>query len=499
MNEMTFREAGRETEQREPADTARIIQAMSKIYTSAYYIDLKTGLFTELSSLDVVKAEIGTEGDAQDRLNYFCRNMMVPAFTQEMLEFTNLTTLEERLGDGRIISRQYLSTVELGPEQGGEPYWTQCSFIECDRDSDGHLHHVLFTTQTIHDAKIKELEARRKEREANQELTALLESERRHTAIIGSLSSIFYGLYYVDLVKNAVQEVICLDSAHHIYRDGGDARQFLRRLTELLATPEHLPSLALFLDYDTMGARLGSSRIITREFMARSGGWTRCSIIPVERGNSGLNRSVIVGMRQVTAERERQETQNNLILALSMAYDNVYSVNLDTDAVTCYRMSSAMLKRYGRRFAEGSYTRNMEEYLQNEVHPDDRQLFGIIATAQRLEELTKERQSYSFQFRVRRDGRVQYFQCHVARPSRERREIAVAFKNVDEEKRQELAQQRMLQDALTKVEKANSALQEEMTIVDALSREYHSLFKIDAEKGTISLYRTDGIGMDRGI
>ena len=43
MNEMTFREAGRETEQREPADTARIIQAMSKIYTSAYYIDLKTG------------------------------------------------------------------------------------------------------------------------------------------------------------------------------------------------------------------------------------------------------------------------------------------------------------------------------------------------------------------------------------------------------------------------------------------------------------------------
>ena len=499
MNEMTFREAGRETEQREPADTARIIQAMSKIYTSAYYIDLRTGLFTELSSLDVVKAEIGTEGDAQDRLNYFCRNMMVPAFTQEMLEFTNLTTLEERLGDGRIISRQYLSTVELGPEQGGEPYWTQCSFIECDRDSDGHLRHVLFTTQTIHDAKIKELEARRKEREANQELTALLESERRHTAIIGSLSSIFYGLYYVDLVKNAVQEVICLDSAHHIYRDGGDARQFLRRLTELLATPEHLPSLALFLDYDTMGTRLGSSRIITREFMARSGGWTRCSIIPVERGNSGLNRSVIVGMRQVTAERERQETQNNLILALSMAYDNVYSVNLDTDAVTCYRMSSAMLKRYGRRFAEGSYTRNMEEYLQNEVHPDDRQLFGIIATAQRLEELTKERQSYSFQFRVRRDGRVQYFQCHVARPSRERREIAVAFKNVDEEKRQELAQQRMLQDALTKVEKANSALQEEMTIVDALSREYHSLFKIDAEKGTISLYRTDGIGMDRGL
>ena len=71
MNEMTFREAGRETEQREPADTARIIQAMSKLYTSTCYLDVKTGLFTELSSLDVVKAEIGTEGEEQDRLNYY--------------------------------------------------------------------------------------------------------------------------------------------------------------------------------------------------------------------------------------------------------------------------------------------------------------------------------------------------------------------------------------------------------------------------------------------
>ena len=499
MNEMTFRETDKETTGGRQVDRARIIQAMSGIYTSAYCVDLKTGRFTELSSMDAVKAEIGAEGDAQDRLNYFCHNMMVPAFTREMLEFTDLTTLEERLGDSRIISRQYLSTVELGPEQGGEPCWTQCSFIECDRDEEGRLSHVLFTTQTIHEGKIRELEAQRKEREANQELTALLESERQHTAIIGSLSSIFFALYHVDLVKNTVQEIICLDSANHIYRDGGDARLFLRRMTELLAAPEDLASLTLFLDYDTMGMRLGSNRIISREFMAKTGGWTRCSIIPVERGNTGLNRSVIVGMRQITVEREKRETQNNLILALSMAYDNVYSVNLDTDVMTCYRMSGTILKRHGRRFAEDSYTRNMEAYLQNDVHPGDRHLFDRIATSQRLEELTKERQSYSFQFRVRREGKVEYFQCHVARPSRERREIAVAFKNVDEEKRQELTQQRKLQDALTKVEEANSALQEEMTIVDALSQEYHSLFKIDAENGTISLYRTDGIGIDRGL
>ena len=490
MNEMA---------QNSSINRGQIIHALSKIYTSVYYIDMATGWFAELASLAEVESEIGTAGDAQNRLNHFCRYMMTPEFTEEMLAFVDLSTLEQRLGDQRIISRQYLSTVFLNPEQGKGPNWTQCSFIECDRDAEGHLAHVLFTTQTIHEAKIKELEAQRRVREANQELTALPESERQHTAIIGSLSSIFYALYYVDLVKNTVQEIISLDSAHHAYRDGGDARLFLKRMTELLADPEYLPAMVLFTDFDTMGARLGDSTIITREFMARTGGWTRCSIIPVERSDSGLNRTVIVGMRRITAEREKRETQDNLILALSMAYDNVYSINLDTDEMVCYRMGSAMRDRYGKRFASGSYTRNVEAYIRNEVYSGDRYLFDRIAGTEQVDSLMKDRQSYSFHYRVWRDDRLQYFQCQIVRPSQSRREVVLAFKNVDEEKRQELAQQKELEDALLKVEKANAALREEMTIVDALSQEYHSLFKIDAETGSISLYRTDGMGMDRGL
>lgn len=480
-------------------DRGQIIHALSKIYTSVYYIDMATGRFAELASVAAVESEIGAVGDAQNRLNHFCRYMMTPEFTEEMLAFVDLSTLEQRLGDQRIISRQYLSTVFLNPEQGKGPNWTQCSFIECDRDAEGHLAHVLFTTQTIHEAKIKELEAQRRVQEANQELTALLESERQHTAIIGSLSSIFYALYYVDLVKNTVQEIISLDSDHHVYRDGGDARLFLKRMTELLTAPEYLPSMALFTDFDTMGARLGDSTIITREFMARTGGWTRCSIIPVERSDSGLNRTVIVGMRRITAEREKRETQDNLILALSMAYDNVYSINLNTDEMVCYRMGSAMRDRYGKRFASGSYTRNIEAYIHNEVYSGDRYLFDRIAGTEQVDSLMKNRQSYSFNYRVWRDDRLQYFQCQIVRPSQNRREVVLAFKNVDEEKRQELAQQKKLEDALLEVEKANAALQEEMTIADALSQEYHSLFKIDAETGSISLYRTDGVGMDRTV
>ena len=51
--------------------------------------------------------------------------------------------------------------------------------------------------------------------------------------------------------------------------------------------------------------------------------------------------------------------------------------------------------------------------------------------------------------------------------------------------------------ALGEARRANEALREEMVISEALSQEYHSLLKLDAETGEISLYRTDGFGMKK--
>lgn len=114
--------------------------------------------YTELASVTRVHSVIGSVGQAQERLNYFCHNMMLPEFTDEMLEFVDLSTLNDRMGDSRIISKKYLSTVIFSTEQGKNPDWTQCSFIECNRGSNGKLTHVIFATQSIEESKAKELE-----------------------------------------------------------------------------------------------------------------------------------------------------------------------------------------------------------------------------------------------------------------------------------------------------------------------------------------------------
>lgn len=473
-----------------------IIQAMSKIYTSVYNIDMATGQFSEISSFDAVHTQIGSVGNAQERLNYFCRHMMVNEFTDEMLEFVDLSTLDDRLCNNRIVSKQYLSTVKLFSEEDEQPNWAECCFIEGDRDSSGRLANVIFATQNINGTKRSELEAKKKLQETNKELTALLAAEKKHTSIIGALSNVFFGLYYIDLEENSFKEIISVDKIHHVLGEKGDARNALMHLTDGLVGDAYKPRMRSFTDFDTIDARLGERPIIIQEYADNTGGWTRCAMVPVERDENGKNRTVLCTLRKITAEKEEMASQDNIIQALAIPYDNIYAVNSDTCEAVCYRMGKTMNDRYGQKFAAGNYEQNIKTYIENDVIQEDRHLFEKVRTVSGVNELLSDKKTYYFNYRVSRSDEVQYFQCQLVKPNMERNEFVIAFKNIDDEKKQELAQQRKVEEAYAAAEKSNVMLLEEMAVSEALSREYHSLFKVDAKTGRMFLYRTDGIGMD---
>ncbi|MDO5155759.1 MAG: GGDEF domain-containing protein [Eubacteriales bacterium] len=63
------------------------------------------------------------------------------------MEFSDLSTLEERIGDKKDVS-----TVFMGKING----WCRARFIVLDRDEAGRLSHVLHTVECIHEEKIKE-------------------------------------------------------------------------------------------------------------------------------------------------------------------------------------------------------------------------------------------------------------------------------------------------------------------------------------------------------
>lgn len=168
---------------------------------------------------------------------------------------------------------------------------------------------------------------------------------------------------------------------------------------------------------------------------------------------------------------------------------------MDTAEAVYYRMGQTMNDRYGQKFDIGNYEKNISTYIENDVLAEDRYLFDRVRTVSGVNTLLSDKKTFYFNYRVFRNDLVQYFQCQLVKPSRGWNEFVIGFKNIDSEKTLELAQQKKLEEAFAALESVNASLHEEMSVSNALSQEYSSLFKIDTASGKLTLYRTDGVGI----
>ena len=332
----------------------------------------------------------------------------------------------------------------------------------------------------------------------DMEITLYGKKQREHlkqrTAVLNAVGKIFSEMYYINLEDNTIQDI---NAREKECIDATDARTTLRKLAESQAVAAFRPIMRNYLDYDTIDSRLGEKTIISQEYLNECGDWVRCSIMPSERAADGRNLSVVYVARLITAEKKELESQDSLIQALAIPYENIYTVNANTGESVCYRMGQTMTERYGHKFAVGDYEENIRYYIDNDVLEEDRVLFKSLRRLKDVNELLSNKKTYYFNYRVFRNNKNIYYQCQLVKPSADKNEFVVGFKYIDDEKRQELFQQRRLEETLSELEQSNTALQEEMAISGALSQEYHSLFKIDVATGKMSTYRTDGLGMDK--
>ncbi|MDO4497042.1 MAG: ATP-binding protein, partial [Bacteroidales bacterium] len=134
------------------------VKAISEIYTSVFDIDLETGEFKEVSSVQKVHESVPNAGNFDMFKPENFKHMIKPECLDDVLKFVDFKTLDERMKGKKIISLQYLSTMLAGQPGCEEGIWTQASFIERRRDEDGHLKRVIFTTRRIHEDKLRQLE-----------------------------------------------------------------------------------------------------------------------------------------------------------------------------------------------------------------------------------------------------------------------------------------------------------------------------------------------------
>ncbi|MBO4336515.1 MAG: cache domain-containing protein [Lachnospiraceae bacterium] len=134
-----FRKIGLKKEQAEYL--SRQLRAVVNVYFSVHLIDIRKDTYSVLSQSESVRSIIGDDTDrAQYRFRLVMDALTDPRYKSSIFEFIDFATLDERIGDKRCISKEFISNMN-----------DRCCgrFVPVERDEDGHLTKVIWMVERI--------------------------------------------------------------------------------------------------------------------------------------------------------------------------------------------------------------------------------------------------------------------------------------------------------------------------------------------------------------
>ena len=194
--------------------------------------------------------------------------------------------------------------------------------------------------------------------------------------------------------------------------------------------------------------------------------------------------ALIKDYSEIRKEQEQNIKQMEMIQALSVDYANVYWVNLTKDTVQAFRMSNEIIKNFGNQFQEGSYIKLIRFYVEASVYEPDKEMLLAYAAPEHLIEVLEKESSCAVNYRVMRDGEIEYYRMTASRIESDSKdvEIAIGFSNVDKEVRHEMEQRKLVEDAYEKELMQQKLLRRyELLFVSAAEDIYSHLLRVDLE------------------
>lgn len=120
-----------------------ILRSLSGIYNSVHLIDLEENTVVEYVSNPNIRKFVNTSEDAITQMHNSMDSLIIDEYKQKAFEFTDLTTLQQRMEEQKIITMDM-----IGVYTG----WMRASFIANTTNSFEQPTQVLFTTQIIKEA-----------------------------------------------------------------------------------------------------------------------------------------------------------------------------------------------------------------------------------------------------------------------------------------------------------------------------------------------------------
>jgi len=439
---------------------SEIALALANDYDSIFVIDSEDDSYVEYlaegDNKELVTRKSGDNfytdviRDAQDQVFPEDKERFIESFKKE-----NVTAI---LRSGQSFTINYRLMID------GKPYHY---FLKTIKGSDNK---VIIGVQNV-DMMVKTQRAAELERLTYQH-------------IAGALASRYEVIYYINIDDNSYSQY----SASEEYAKLGlitHGDDFFRDAV-IVANNLHKDDREFFkseLEKEALLLHLKESGAVTLRFrQVIKDKEIYLSIIIVQPKNDKDH--IVMGMANIDAQVRREqemlaesEIYNEVSLALASRYEVIYRVNINTNEYYEYSASPQYTKlEIGNRgedfFADTQ--RNMKRDIYPEDYPMMAQAMDKTNLLRRLNALGK----IFLNYRLLLDGRPQYVNLVILRPSADSEHIIVALENIDEAKRRELEFEAAIgsaidmanRDALTGVKNKHAYV----TVENALDNEINS-------------------------
>lgn len=125
-----------------------IIAALGKIYSYISRVDIQADYYEEITGLDDYHTPAGNiTGKASVNAKVMCEKRVADEYQEEFLEFTDMTTLAQRMDGEDMIELEYRLN-------NGD--WSRMCFVEKRRNEEGRVTHVLCVVKNI--SSVRKLE-----------------------------------------------------------------------------------------------------------------------------------------------------------------------------------------------------------------------------------------------------------------------------------------------------------------------------------------------------
>lgn len=121
-----------------------MLTSIANVYFTMHAISLKDNTVKEIQSANQVREYVNKTEDAITQMKEVMQNTVIPEDVEMALNFSDLTTLAQRMGNKKSILAEFRGT-EIG--------WFCAQFIAMDYNEAGEVTDVIFTTQSIDEMK----------------------------------------------------------------------------------------------------------------------------------------------------------------------------------------------------------------------------------------------------------------------------------------------------------------------------------------------------------